>query len=232
MENSLFKKLPAELRNSIYELALWQPGGVSIGLIQTPQKGFRWRSKAPALPSVCRQLRRETVEMFYSINRFTIRTKFIEAYEAYHAGTEEDDIMITRVIDVARCLRAIGHERVKRAQGVSLHIGRYLGDDAFLDFKDYWDELTNSNYSAILPIRPFDVEFTLVLSEYDDSTDTETEVNIKYHFPYGGDPGKTQEGLNAVLERAQSKYKPDDDMREYIADEHDTICEAVLGEQN
>ncbi|KAK4965487.1 hypothetical protein LTR42_012243 [Elasticomyces elasticus] len=217
MENSPLKKLPAELRNSIYELALWQSGGISIGLIQTPQ-GFRWRSKAPALPSVCRQLRRETVEMFYSINRFTIRTKFIEAYEGYHAGTEEDDIVITRVIDVARCLRAIGHERVKRAQGVSLHIGRYLGDDAFLDFQDYWDELTNSNYSmlglkgVILPIRPFDVEFTLVLSD--------------------GDPGKTQEGLNAVLERAQSKYKPDDDMRECIADEHDTICDAVLGEQH
>ncbi|KAK3620630.1 hypothetical protein LTR56_023289 [Elasticomyces elasticus] len=207
MENSPLKKLPAELRNSIYELALWQSGGVSIGMIQTPQ-GFRWRSKAPALPSVCRQLRRETVEMFYSINRFTIRTKFIEAYEGYHADTEEDDIMMTRVIDVARCLRAIGHERVKRAQGVSLHIGRYLGDDAMLDFQDYWDELTNSNYN------------------------TETEVNIKYHFSYDGDLGKTQEGLSAVLERAQSKYKPDDDMRACIADEHDTICEAVLGEQH
>lgn len=59
----LLQKLPPELRNNIYELALADDKDVSITV-----------DKQPGLAETCRQLRRECAGLHYSVNKFRATT--------------------------------------------------------------------------------------------------------------------------------------------------------------
>ncbi|KAF2160998.1 hypothetical protein M409DRAFT_28606 [Zasmidium cellare ATCC 36951] len=83
MNNSLFGKLPAELRTSIYELALFSPNGIELGFIKAPIRG-NWEEDStlairplnphqlsPNLLSTCKQIHHEALPIVLS-NHFTI----------------------------------------------------------------------------------------------------------------------------------------------------------------
>ena len=57
MENSRLGKLPAELRNVIYDFTLHNPSGVEI-----------WEE--PGILRTCKQIRSEAEQMFYAVNDF------------------------------------------------------------------------------------------------------------------------------------------------------------------
>jgi len=79
MDNSPFSKLPAELRNVIYELVLQPPGGLGCYLIcdtyklhakdGTPATAL---TKSPGLTAVCKKIREEARPLFLTQNRLTI----------------------------------------------------------------------------------------------------------------------------------------------------------------
>ncbi|KAK4546436.1 hypothetical protein LTR36_002113 [Oleoguttula mirabilis] len=79
MDASPLKKLSAELRNRIYEFVFWRPKHRNTYISTSPSsrtgtKGqphaYRW-SPDLALTTTCRQLRTETLAIFYALTPFT-----------------------------------------------------------------------------------------------------------------------------------------------------------------
>lgn len=66
MDDSPLSRLPAELRNRIYELALLQDDSITISL----NGKRRWRP--PAHLSTCNQIRAEASSIYYAGNTFTV----------------------------------------------------------------------------------------------------------------------------------------------------------------
>lgn len=71
MAKSPLTRLSAELRNTIYELALWTPDGIvtTIGDENITTK----HSDAYPLTQTCRLIRAETVAFYYTLNTNTIK---------------------------------------------------------------------------------------------------------------------------------------------------------------
>ncbi|KAK0861795.1 hypothetical protein LTS02_007553 [Friedmanniomyces endolithicus] len=80
MNNSPLAKLAPELRNRIYELALYVPGPGGIRVFIT-KRGARVNNAPLALTKVCREIRADTVKMFYAVNVFTVYTKIFDDME-------------------------------------------------------------------------------------------------------------------------------------------------------
>ncbi|PPJ51490.1 hypothetical protein CBER1_07970 [Cercospora berteroae] len=74
MENSPLGRLSSELRNEIYELALTADKPLTICSKLSLPSGTRRApiGTQPALTKVCRQIRKETLTMFYHTNTFLI----------------------------------------------------------------------------------------------------------------------------------------------------------------
>ena len=76
MENSLLDKLPAELRNQVYEFALTAPAsitfrrGTTLGWVPKSSLGSR---NLLALRRTCKTVREETSLMRYAVNTFELR---------------------------------------------------------------------------------------------------------------------------------------------------------------
>ena len=64
-----FLSLPPELRNHIYEFSLFDPKNGWMLLVYSPC-GFRDVDSGPALTKTCRQIRSETLNIFYERNAF------------------------------------------------------------------------------------------------------------------------------------------------------------------
>ncbi|KAK4952410.1 hypothetical protein LTR10_009216 [Elasticomyces elasticus] len=72
MDESPFSRIPAELRNRCFELALCQPGPIQI---HRPGDRFTATCITPfptALLATCRVMRKDCTEMFYAVNSFSI----------------------------------------------------------------------------------------------------------------------------------------------------------------
>lgn len=79
MDASPLNKLPAELRNNIYELALHNPGGIDIDVmfankIITAQAS----QQLLALTETCKQIRQESLPLFYATNTFSFATSDLD----------------------------------------------------------------------------------------------------------------------------------------------------------
>ena len=83
MDQSPLARLPPEIRNQIYELALHQPKGCMIEARRSTSKpGLQFKlaywstiSDPTALTRTCKHIRRECVQMFYVINTFHVFIK-------------------------------------------------------------------------------------------------------------------------------------------------------------
>ena len=77
MDDSPLQMLSPELRNTIYELVLYQPDGVVVSVWDgRPQLKRRaeQRNNPLALTQTCKQVREESVLLFYYINCFQLRS--------------------------------------------------------------------------------------------------------------------------------------------------------------
>ena len=90
MDQSTLRKLPAELRNQIYELALQQSHGVTVELTCQRNEMLRSRSEyenawtrrpllqnSLSLTMTCKAIREESLGLFYSTNNFTLQLNLL-----------------------------------------------------------------------------------------------------------------------------------------------------------
>jgi len=67
MASSLLRRLPAELRNRIYELALYEPGGVNL---RVRNDQLYATDTELALTFTCQEMRKDTIGMYFAVNDF------------------------------------------------------------------------------------------------------------------------------------------------------------------
>jgi hypothetical protein len=79
MEASLFNKLPGELRNRIYELALLQFDGVTVFVPGIRPHLFRptETKNILALTETCKEMHNEASPVFYRVNKFVLISKYL-----------------------------------------------------------------------------------------------------------------------------------------------------------
>ena len=82
VDTSPLLRLPPELRNEIYELILYQQDGVVVD-VQDGQPQVICdtdeRVRMLTLTATCKKIRGETRLLFFSINRFRVRSRQLEA---------------------------------------------------------------------------------------------------------------------------------------------------------
>ncbi|KAK3069851.1 hypothetical protein LTR53_011487 [Teratosphaeriaceae sp. CCFEE 6253] len=221
MENSPLGKLPAELRNRIYKHALQVQGGVIVDA--GPQSHVR--GGLPALPWLCRQLKNETFKMMWSVNDFIIR---VTANNLPGRMGHFDNTRV--VIDVARCLAAMGHHNVKRAASLTLDLGVCHVHCSKTRFKEIWKALTEERKGLVMPLRMWPINVDVVAEVYDMGSDEMVDRVIRYSFPYGRNRRVCEDRLEAGFENAlkdvvESEYE---DVRDGISRVHESVCHAVL----
>ena len=88
MDDSPLSKLPGEVRNEIYQLALRHTSPIIICKNENEVMAVN-STPAMALTAVCRQMRKETLKIFYAVNSFTIQTEYFNS--CYDSMIEDGD---------------------------------------------------------------------------------------------------------------------------------------------
>ena len=128
MERSPFQRLPGELRNEIYELALLEPDGVKISLAGRKAKlvheSATYSRRAVAainsLPATCKAVRAETQNLFFSINKFTFITQ--------HFKQKRSSDFWIRTLQ--KWTSQIGQDHLSQIKRVSFDLGTWTCTDA------------------------------------------------------------------------------------------------------
>ena len=132
MDKSPLQELPAELRNQIYELALYEREGV--GVCVTPQSAhIGWERKGElearlpvrlgnplALTMTCKAIREESLGLFYSINRFTL---FLNLLDELSPADLEEGLSARWRGGVRHWLASIGDTSSSCLKSGEFHIG-------------------------------------------------------------------------------------------------------------
>ncbi|KAK5136642.1 hypothetical protein LTR08_002656 [Meristemomyces frigidus] len=124
MDSSPFFRLPAEIRTSIYELALTDPSPVKVCLSRT---GCRLNTTVNVLglTSSCQQISKECAGLFLANNEFVVTagdySNHINPKHAHHTLIEEALSPLNAFID------AVGTDNAAALKHVTLDIGtRYI----------------------------------------------------------------------------------------------------------
>jgi len=116
MDGSPLARLLPELRNRIYEFALFRPEGVLIPFSPSNRSYLPRSPNAQlALTTVCREVRAETTLLFYAVNTFVLQT---------HAS-DPGVFLDIKGHDLCQWLNMFGPGRVQILVGVSLHLGTF-----------------------------------------------------------------------------------------------------------
>ncbi|KAK5687382.1 hypothetical protein LTS10_001520 [Elasticomyces elasticus] len=197
----------------IAELALYEPDGIAI----TVAGGHSTCRNPPSLPLVCRQLRQETLKMYFAINEFTICTECLDI-ELRHSplAAEPREKHLGAIV---ACLEAIGHDNVRAAAKFTLHLGKYDKTGGFVTHTPYFDPVWRavaegliSRKGPVLPIRSFHLAFTSIT---DGEIGREQVFTFHYHFAYGDDREEMICRLDATLEAARDSIDRVEDFLTY-----------------
>ncbi|KAK3069852.1 hypothetical protein LTR53_011488 [Teratosphaeriaceae sp. CCFEE 6253] len=250
MDDSPLRKLPPEMLNEIYKLALLVPEGITI----VPHRPRPSASKCDptalegrqspdlmgmlTLTMVCRELRGLTWSMFFATNRFTIHSDYIERSD--NPRCEGICKKANTVIHVATFLRKFGHENARLAADVTIFLGVFAWSGARVPFEWLWKEANAvhgllDRQGAILPIRQFNIGVCLSqhrrCSLWQEAGGEEKDLSpcVEYVLPCY-DRERTERSLREAWSAAQHAIKDQAD----TFDPHDWedlhlgICEAVL----
>lgn len=93
-EHCALLSLPAELRNRIYAYALVQGPYIYIEVDDPTQRyyGCGQGGEQPGLTRTCRQIRNESLHLFYELNTFRFNSQFSEEIELGPTGFHVDKI--------------------------------------------------------------------------------------------------------------------------------------------
>ncbi|KAK5115831.1 hypothetical protein LTR85_009425 [Meristemomyces frigidus] len=121
MDHSPLSRLPAELRNRIYELALHQDTPVRARFAnQRPRLQFKYTDNALALVRSCKQIRAESAGLFCSANSFRIELNEASLYEVL---TDASTRMSITLDPFTVFLAQLGPEKASLLNVVSLQLG-------------------------------------------------------------------------------------------------------------
>ena len=99
MDASPLRKLPREFRDEVYRLALYQPESIEVfppneSYLANPSgrrpKHPPWHRRVPNLTTVCKEIRAESLSIFYMINTFRFTVDPLRIYNGY--GERESDM--------------------------------------------------------------------------------------------------------------------------------------------
>jgi len=112
--------LPRELRDSIYENVFTPETGEVISIDK--HSAYRPQSRAvqPAITRLSRQIRKETLPMFYALSSFELRLDGV----TLHQSTEV----------LKKWIEAIGAENARRITNLKVHYIVYLGQSREMTF--------------------------------------------------------------------------------------------------
>lgn len=136
MDASIIGRLPAELRNLIYEYALQEgydgletiylePDAGQISLLSRLRAVHSPGDEKPGplqvcgLPATCKQLRRETLALYYSTNRFYIQTEYLKSDQKDHI-----------VEQIKQWTKAIGLTRAREMRDVTIILASFKGQQS------------------------------------------------------------------------------------------------------
>ena len=130
MDNSIIGRLPAELRNLIYEHALQEGYDGLETVYLEPKAGENSLSRVKAanasedersgplqvcgLPATCKQMRRETLALYYSTNRFYIQTEYLKSDHKGHIVKQTE-----------QWTKAIGVPRAREIRDVTISLASF-----------------------------------------------------------------------------------------------------------
>lgn len=116
--------LPPELRNEIYTLILQQPRTISVSLVKNAPKLLSHSKNIMALTRVSRQIRSESLRLFYAINRFSLHT---DIFDHAQVVADNDDVYWHRVTWIHEWLNAIGNAQAKAISKITVQLGSLTG---------------------------------------------------------------------------------------------------------
>lgn len=137
MENSLFQKLPRELRDEIYALTLHLDKTIDLKAIDSKPKATCkvTKHKPLALTETCRQIRAECHSLFYSLNHFQVE---IEVCADPANGTKQDCLKFISTLESALQTWAsqIGNENLTAIPSVNISLFSGPGGPTWEDEED------------------------------------------------------------------------------------------------
>ncbi|KAF2164427.1 hypothetical protein M409DRAFT_56691 [Zasmidium cellare ATCC 36951] len=118
MEASPLMRLPPEIRNNIYELALYEPAGMRP-VLSHPRAPSQVESNPLALALCCRQLYQECIRLFYNINHFWIQSMtadFVTRLESFSEAIGEQNTAALREVRFIQGLAVASVMSASRAE--------------------------------------------------------------------------------------------------------------------
>ena len=201
MDTSSLIKLPAELRNRIYEYVLYQPQAVKVHIFTGTPTRIRKasdRERILALTAVCKQLCHECSPIFYEINKFRlIAKKAGESYNDPYIYSEEN----TRwQRGLCKWLEDIGAWNVTNLSHVSISIGT--------TFMTKYEPSSESIWRSVASVmKLFNTDRTQIIMW----TDINWTYNCYRAFTIGiplTDPKAAREAVNKVLDEQKKDLVP------------------------
>ena len=198
MDLSPLQRLPGELRNRIYEFALFQSDDVTINISKgIPQlHGDTNVKHTLALTTTCKQLRYEASPIFYEVNKFTLLSK--QVGEPY-SGDIRDDHNIQWQKGLRTWLDQIREQNRAALHHVEIDIGTSFMYNYVPSSENVWRSVTG------------------VLSQFDKNTrvNMKTELDWTYESRRAfalsiqlSDPMAARKAVNEVMEEQRRELMP------------------------
>ncbi|KAK5122087.1 hypothetical protein LTR85_004333 [Meristemomyces frigidus] len=219
MEASPLRRLPAELRNRIYELALYERKGITLFAGNEVETLHATAAVPLALTVTCQEIRRETLSMFYAINKFGVVTNFF----MYHRLHDTDRYTKARFAQIVKWLEYIGAANTKHLTHLCVKLGtdnlRYVStvsrDEESLS--DSWQTLLHHLHGLKdLPSACLHVSFDVLYTRRNERTMHLPQLSI-------GDKALTRHRVNQVYEEEIAWLQEKD---------HRTRIEALIAPRN
>ncbi|KAK4546425.1 hypothetical protein LTR36_002102 [Oleoguttula mirabilis] len=224
MEASPLNKLPREIRDHIYELALTQSAPIEVHLcytslthlaMATPRaSNMKVETKEAViafagLPTVCRQLRHEARSVFFASNGF----RFVPI------GDDEGDSEI-EWMKLQRWLSFLGVRNIKHIKSCTLKLGRYYIEDLSQSTSQSVGRSLALMKRYLHPTVVFTVELTFDWLDFDGVLDIDGPITAGLRIPVGDARGASQElatVINNMAENYFNKHDITDEAEKWIA---------------
>ncbi|KAK4554393.1 hypothetical protein LTR86_008601 [Recurvomyces mirabilis] len=217
MENSPLSRLPAELRSQIYELALTVAQPIEIKL-QHDTKTVKAAGVPLALTSTCRSIRKETLKLFYSINKFVLRTNYL--YLLCHGHDDHTDASMAPFFE---WIDIIGSDKLELMRDLTLdldctEIHGLEGAKTCASFREHWSTATKAPWGPcnlqgpILRHRqPCRIKFGVCMGLHDGSRPTvDTPVDnedFNVEFMLGSARALTEKSLRSTEDKILAELR-------------------------
>ncbi|TKA42191.1 hypothetical protein B0A54_07279 [Friedmanniomyces endolithicus] len=224
MDNSPLAKLAPELRNRIYELALYVPGrsGIKVPL---GNRGAQVKNAPLALTKVSREIRADTAKMFYAVNVFTVYAKIFDDMEENEGPDGAMDAAGAAEMPIDRAVNwfaKFGKKNAGMAKRVVINLGTLnaMAGNAGGWLAIAWEaacEITDKENGLFPPggptptIRRMSFAFGIDPQPYQGEVEG-SRPHLEYRFRYSGDKAATRRDLRRTRDMMMERVEMDEDL--------------------